>query len=58
MGGTVVDWIAVMVTGVIAIHGLSYRDAKGERPWVHLLFGAIALMFFMRFLLADILRIW
>jgi len=58
MGGTFIDWIAVVVTGAIAFHGLSYRDASGQRPWVHLLFGAIALMFCMRFLLADILGIW
>lgn len=58
MGGTLIDWISVIVTGIIAAHGLTYRDASGERPWIHLLFGAIALMFCMRFFLADILKIW
>ena len=58
MSGTWVDWLAVIVTGAIAVHGLTHRDDNGDRPWVHLLFGAIALMFFTRFLFADILDIW
>ena len=58
MEGTWIDWLGFAVTGAIAFHGLTYRDANGEHPWVHLLFGAIALMFAMRFLLADILAIW
>jgi len=58
MGGNVIDWIAVIATGAIAAHGLTYKDANGERPWAHLLFGSIALMFCMRFLFSDILKIW
>ena len=58
MAGSWIDWIAAIVTGAIALHGLTYRDANGERPWVHLVFGSIALMFFFRFVLADILRVW
>ena len=58
MQGHLIDWIAVIVTGVIALHGLTYRDANGERPWVHLLFGSIALLFCIRFLFGDILRLW
>ena len=58
MGGTWIDWLVILGTGVIAWHGLTYRDANGDRPWVHMLFGAIALMFFMRTLLHDILGIW
>ncbi len=58
MEGSWIDWLAVIVTGAIAFHGLTYRDANGERPWVHLLFGAIALIFCIRFLFADILGIW
>ena len=42
----------------VAYHGLTYRDANGDRPWVHLLFGSIALMFLFRVVLHDILRIW
>jgi hypothetical protein len=58
MGGSWVDWLLIVGTGAIAYHALTYRDANGERPWVHLLFGAIALMFFMRTLLHDILGVW
>ena len=48
-------WIYVIVTGAIAWHGLTYRDKNGDRPAVHLLFGCIALMFCLRFLLVDIM---
>lgn len=58
MGGTWVDWLMIAGTGIVAWHGLTYRDADGERPWVHMLFGAIALIFFFRTLLHDILRVW
>lgn len=53
-----INWIFVIVTGIIAYHGLTYRDAQGERPWVHLLFGSIALLFCIRVLLSDILKLW
>ena len=58
MDGNLIDWIAVAVTGVIAMHGLTFRDRNGERPWVHMLFGSIALIFCLRFLFADILGLW
>ena len=51
------DWIFVIVTGVIAIHGLTFRDENGEKVWVHLLFGAIALLFCIRVLFVDILKV-
>ncbi len=58
MGGDWIDWVLVLATGAIAYHGLTYRDEDGDKPWVHLLFGCIALMFCMRFLLHDILEVW
>jgi len=48
----------LVVTGFIAYHGLTWRDENGEKDFVRLLFGAIALLFFMRVLLADVLGIW
>jgi len=51
------EWIFVLVTGAVAFHGLSYRDADGEHPWVHLLFGSIALLFCLRVLFVDILEL-
>lgn len=54
MSPIVVTWICVIATAAVAFHGLTYRDARGERPIVHLLFGAIALLFCLRFLLLDV----
>ena len=45
----------IIVTGLIAWHGLTFRDADGERDFVRLLFGAIALLFCLRVLYFDIL---
>lgn len=52
------DFIFLIVTAVIAYHGLTYRDANGESEIGHLLFGAIALLFFFRVLLVDVLGVW
>lgn len=49
------DIVFVLVTGFIAYHGLTYRDDNGETEIGHLLFGAIALVFFIRVLFVDIL---
>ena len=50
------DWIFLLVTGVIAYHALTYRNEDGENDIGHLLFGSIALLFFMRVLVVDILK--
>ncbi|MDX1541110.1 MAG: hypothetical protein R3349_06865 [Geminicoccaceae bacterium] len=49
-----VNWIFVAVTGIIAWHGLTYRDADGERDLVRTLFGCIALLFCLRVLFVDV----
>ena len=49
------DTIFLIATGVIAFHGLTYRDDTGELETGHLVFGAIALVFFLRVLLVDVL---
>ncbi|MGD8407515.1 MAG: hypothetical protein PVG50_03070 [Thiohalophilus sp.] len=49
------DWIFVLVTGLIAYHGLTYRDDNGETEIGHLLFGAIAMLFCVRVLFVDII---
>lgn len=51
---SLVDWIFVLVTGLIAWHGLTYRDADGERDLVRTLFGCIALLFCLRVLFVDV----
>lgn len=49
------DWVFLAATGAIAWHGITFRDADGERDWVRLLFGCIALIFALRVLAVDIL---
>ena len=50
-----IDWIFLLVTGAVAYHALTHRNEDGENDIGHLLFGAIALLFFMRVLFDDIL---
>ena len=45
----------VVITGLIAWHGLTFRDYEGKKDFVRLLFGAIALLFCLRVLFFDIL---
>ena len=52
-----IDWIFLAVTGFIALHALGHRNDDGENDIGHMLFGAIALLFFMRVLLVDILKL-
>ena len=51
------NWVFILATGIIAWHGITYRDKEGEKDFVRLLFGCIALLFFMRVLLVDIFNI-
>lgn len=52
-----VGWLSLVLTGGVALYGLTHRDALGERSWVHLLVGAVALVFFLRTLVRDILGV-
>ena len=52
-----VDWIFLLITGVVAWHGLTYRNDDGENDIGHLLFGSIALLFFVRVLFVDVLKL-
>ncbi len=56
-GIKLIDIVFLIVTGAIAFHGITYRDENGNRTTVHLLFGCIALIFFLRVLFVDILKI-
>lgn len=49
--------IFLVVTGAIAYHGLTFRDAEGNSDTVRLLFGCIALLFFLRVLFVDVLKL-
>ncbi len=52
------DFVFLAVTAFIAYHGITYRTPEGEQDLVRLLFGAIALVFFLRVLLVDVLGLW
>jgi predicted membrane protein len=52
-----INWIFILATGLISWHGITYRDKEGEKDFVRLLFGCIALMFFLRVLFVDIFKI-
>ncbi len=52
------DIIFLIITGVVAVHALTYRTEEGERDTVRLLFGCIALLFFFRVLFVDVLEVW
>jgi len=54
----VLDWIFLGITGFVAYHALTHRNEDGENDIGHMLFGSIALLFFARVLLVDILKIW
>ncbi len=58
MSEEVVNVLFLIGTGLIALHGLTYRDKDGDRPIVHLLFGAIALLYFMWVLGRDVLKLF
>ena len=53
-----INIVFVVVTGLVAWHGLTYRDKDGERTWVHLLFGCIALLYCLWVLGSDILGLF
>lgn len=55
MGGEPFDYVFVLVTGAIAFHGITYRNADGENDIGHMLMGSIALLFCLRILFVDIL---
>ena len=54
---SLVNWVFVLVTAAIAYHGITYRNPDGERDRVRTLFGCIALLFCLRVLFVDILRL-
>ena len=51
----IVNIIFLIVTALIVKHGISYRNADGERDFVRLLFGCIAATYFCLVLFKDVL---
>ncbi len=58
MSSDPLDYLLVIVTGYIAWHGITWRDKEGKNDFVRLLFGCIALLFCMRFLFVNLLRVF
>ena len=50
-----VNLIFLALTGYIALHGIRFRNEKGESDFVRLLFGSIAGVFFFMVLFQDVL---
>jgi len=50
-----VNLVFLVVTGIIAVQGIRYRDAEGNSDFVRLLFGCIAAVFFFMVLIQDVL---
>ena len=52
-----VNIIFLVVTALIALHALTYRDADGKKDSIRLFFGSIAAVYFILFLLKNVLDI-
>ena len=50
-----VNIIFLIVTGLIAHHALTYRNAEGKKDFVRLFFGCIAAVYFILVLFKNIL---
>tara|TARA_B100001750_G_scaffold208990_1_gene188352 strand:- start:111 stop:314 length:204 start_codon:yes stop_codon:yes gene_type:complete len=50
-----VNIIFLVVTFLIAKHGITYRNDDGEKDFVRLLFGCIAAVYFFLVLFKDVL---
>ena len=45
----------LVVTALIAHHGITYKNSDGEKDFVRLLFGCIAAVYFFLVLFKDVL---
>ena len=50
-----VNIIFLVATGLIAHHGITYKNLDGEKDFVRLLFGCIAAVYFVLVLFKDVL---
>ena len=50
------DIIFIIITALIAWHGLTFKDKNGKKDFVRMLFGSISLLFCIRVLISDILN--
>ena len=52
-----INLIFLGATGYITLHGIRFRDEKGNSDFVRLLFGSIAALFFFKVLFQDMLEL-
>ena len=52
-----INIIFLGATGYIALHGIRFRDEKGNSDFVRLLFACIAALFFFKVLFQDMLEL-
>ena len=52
-----INYIFLVVTAIIAIHAIRYRDDDGKADFIRLLFGCIAAVFFILVLFQDVLKV-
>ena len=50
------DIFFVIITALVAWHGLTFKDKNGKKDFVRMLFGSISLLFCIRVLITDILN--
>ena len=50
-----INYLFLVVTAIIAMNGIRYRNAEGKTDFVRLLFGCIAATFFFLVLFQDVL---
>jgi hypothetical protein len=54
---SLINLVFLTVTALVTWHGISFRDKEGKTEFVHLLFGAIAAVFFFKVLFEDVLEV-
>ena len=52
-----INYIFLVVTAIIAVHGIRWRDEDGKPDTVRLLFGCIEAIFCFLVLLQDVLKV-
>ena len=50
-----INIVFLVITALIAKHGITYRNEDGERDFVRLVFGCIAATYFFLVLFKDVL---
>ncbi len=59
--GSLMDWMVLLgwcvMLALAALYGLCYRDANGRKPPAFLLFGGLALLYLLRLVVKDVLKL-